>query len=564
MKKLFSFKSIRAKMIFDFALVLALIVALAVYNFMVLNKVNRTTEGILNEELPLLIADEQLMTSMYDQISSARGYVLNGEPQYKDLFNEETEEAKADEETVMNLAPTAEFEALILETAEWRKYILEEVFNEYDNGNEALAIENLTKADNQVSDLVDQYEEFAQNRENHIIELEENVLADGKGTILLVGTVSVIVVLLGLTIAIISSNSISRPLGKVTERMKTIASGDLSSEPLDIHLEDEIGELVLSTNEMNATTKNLLQQIRDVSETVSSQSEELSQSANEVKAGTEQISMTMEELATGSESQANNASDVSSTMGSFTTRVEEANQNGEHMQETSNEVLKMTNEGGELMDSSTNQMKVIDQIVHDAVEMVEGLNVHSQKISELVAVIQEIAEQTNLLALNAAIEAARAGEHGAGFAVVADEVRKLAEQSSESVTNITEIVDSIQNESNVVATSLRDSYQEVEAGTDQIAETGKTFTAISTSITDMVNNMKQVTTNLAEIAANTQEMNGSVQEIAAVSEQSAAGVEQTSAASEEASSAMDEVTGNSSDLAKLAEELNGLVQRFKL
>src|SRR5690625_7272485 len=100
----------------------------------------------------------------------------------------------------------------------------------------------------------------------------------------------------------------------------------------------------------------------------------------------------------------------------------------------------MTNDGSLLMESSTKQMAIIDQIVHEAVEKVEGLDVHSQQISELVSVIQDIADQTNLLALNAAIEAARAGEHGQGFAVVADEVRKLAEEVSFSVTDITIIV----------------------------------------------------------------------------------------------------------------------------
>src|SRR5690625_5747206 len=117
--------------------------------------------------------------------------------------------------------------------------------------------------------------------------------------------------------------------------------------------------------------------------------------------------------------EANSASELSSAMQQFARDVDEANDNGEDIRQTSNEVLNITNEGSQLMNSSKGQMTKIDQIVQDAVQKVQGLDAHSQKISELVSVIKDIADQTNLLALNAAIEAARAGEHGKGFAVVA-------------------------------------------------------------------------------------------------------------------------------------------------
>jgi len=224
----------------------------------------------------------------------------------------------------------------------------------------------------------------------------------------------------------------------------------------------------------------------------------------------------------------------------------------------------MTNNGYALMEKSTAQMDTIDEIVRGAVENVQTLNSQSQKISELVAVIEDIAEQTNLLALNAAIEAARAGEHGQGFAVVADEVRKLAEGVSHSVTDITDIVSSIQRETDHVTGALENGYEEVEQGTEQITSTGEAFSDISTAVQEMVRNIQVVSDNLSDISGESQEMNSSIQEVAAISEESAAGVEETSAASEQTSSAMQEVSANSNDLAKLAEKLNSLVRQFKL
>ena len=560
---MFNFKSIKTKLLSAFSLVIILVILLGIYNFSVIMKSNQEAKNIVEKELPLLIANQQMELTMANRISTARGYVLFG-GDYKDRFNAYTEQGKEYEAVVRSIRDSKEFEQLIEQTVAWRTMIDTEVFQEYDKGNEEAAMRNLNASAGTIREIMAGYEKMAKDSQTTINEIESEIVANGEATLRIVTIVTVLVILLSTAAALLTANSISKPVRIVMDRMNRMADGDLSGEPLESRSKDEVGQLVTAVNEMGDNTRRLVNEINVVSGSVTGQSEELTQSATEVKAATYQIATTMYELAAGSEAQASHASDLSQVMESFTLKVEGANEKGERIQRSSEEVLHMTSEGNRLMESSNQQMVKIDQIVQEAVRKIQGLDAQSQEISKLVDVINGIAGQTNLLALNAAIEAARAGEHGKGFAVVAEEVKKLAEQVSVSVTDITSIVESIQYESSSVAEALQGGYEEVEKGTEQIQISNKTFGNINNAVTEMARHIQTVSENLADIMASSQEMGGSVEEIAAITEEAAAGVEQTSASSQQTSSSMEEVAGSAEQLAKLAEELNGLVHQFKI
>lgn len=563
--KLFNFSTIRRKIFFGYSLLLVLIIILTLYNYFAVNDMNKEAQAVKEVELPILLAYEEMAASFYNKIGAARGYAISGDPFYKEIFENETENMHNSEKILRSFhEDTESFNELVSNTEEWHDYIVTEVFDVYDEKDENLAHDNLLNADTYVSALVQKYQNLAQDSEGEIFTIQNNIEKNGDRTIVVGLIVSVIAILLGMVASYFSAISISRPLNKLMERMKIMTQGDLSHPPLETDLKNEIGQLIHASNEMAESIRAIMHRINNVSETVTSQSEELHQSADEVRAGSEQIAITMEELAKGASEQAMTASDLSGVMVNFSERVDAATENSEHILHSSQEVLAMTNEGSKLMENSTQQMAVIDEIVRKSVVKVEGLDTHAQEISQLVAVIQDIAAQTNLLALNAAIEAARAGEHGQGFAVVADEVRKLAEESSASVTNITDIVDRIQAESTSVVQSLQGGYRDVEAGTEQVVLTGEMFDRISKSVTNMVDNISTVSDNIADIATNTERMGRSTEEVAAISQEAAAGVEETTASSAQSSTIMEEVAGSAKQLAHLAEELNELVLRFKL
>ncbi len=157
------------------------------------------------------------------------------------------------------------------------------------------------------------------------------------------------------------------------------------------------------------------------------------------------------------------------------------------------------------------------EVVSNAVGAMTAITDSSNKISDIISVIDEIAFQTNLLALNAAVEAARAGEQGRGFAVVAAEVRNLAQRSAEAAKEIKGLI--------------KDSVGKVENGSELVNQTGET-------LGEIVNAVKKVSDIVAEIAAASQEqssgieqVNKAITQLDEVTQQNAALVEESAAAS---------------------------------
>ncbi|MFC4388002.1 methyl-accepting chemotaxis protein [Gracilibacillus marinus] len=563
MKKLFNFKSIKTKIMFGFGIVIALVFTMSVLVYLSFERINNDTKEMVEEQLPLLILDKDLSYNMAQSSSLIRGYFLYNDEDIKKQFEETIQKGKQIEEELLALGNQEKMNALFTTKHEWES-TLTDAITEYESGNQEEALNILLEAKQLTQNIADEIEALANEKTSDVMGIANKSVYIGKAIIIFISIISSIILIIGVIIALVTSTSITKPVLAVRNRMNQLADGDMSQPPLETKARDEVAELVMSTNKMSQNNRNLLNRIAEVSETVSSQSEELTQAASEVKAGTEQVATTMEELATGAETQASSASDLSTIMGTFSDKVEQANENGVRIQENSGRVLEMTTVGSQLMHSSTEQMAKIDTIVKDAVDKMQNLDKQSQEISKLVSVIKDVAEQTNLLALNAAIESARAGEHGKGFAVVADEVRKLAEQVALSVNDITGIVSNIQVESSVVADSLKGGYNEVIQGTDQIKTTSETFNDISSAVSEMVSSVKYVSESLSGIASSSREMNEKIEEVASVSEEAAAGVEQTAASAEQASGSMDEVADSSEQLAKLAEELNDLVSKYKV
>ena len=376
--------------------------------------------------------------------------------------------------------------------------------------------------------------------------------------------VIILSILLGIVIALFIARIITKPIKAIQEVSIRIAEGDLTVDKVKVTSKDEVGQLTIAINTMIDNIKSLIKETAMLSQQVAASSEELTASANEISTGIEQVSATTEELASGASTLAEHANNTMDKIQQVSKEIEQINQNANQLGESSHKADLASKNGTDSVKKSMEQMTRIQGNVSSTANIIQGLGEKSKEINQILQVINDIASQTNLLALNAAIEAARAGEQGRGFAVVADEVRKLAEQAEKSTNQISGIVLAVQKEAEESGAAMNHVVQEVQAGTEAMEKNGEAFKEIAEIIDEMNQKIKEVTEAAKQINNSMGMAVESVENIAGISEESSAGTEELAASMEQQNASMQEINGMAASLAKVAENLEEAMAKFKL
>jgi methyl-accepting chemotaxis protein len=298
-----------------------------------------------------------------------------------------------------------------------------------------------------------------------------------------------------------------RGMVEATRVLTGIAKGDLTKKMT----EEYKGTFADIKKAVNATVDQLLDMVKRIKESAQA----VNAAASEIAAGSTDLSQRTEE-------QASSLEETAASMEELTGTVRQNSENAKNANELSASANKVATDGGRVVEEAVGAMGTIEK--------------SSQKISDIIGVIDEIAFQTNLLALNAAVEAARAGDAGKGFAVVAAEVRSLAGRSASA--------------SKEIKTLINESASQVKTGAELVNQAGATLKDIVASVQKVTNIVSEIAAASAEQATGIDEINSAVTQMDETTQQNAALVEENTAAAQ--------------SMVEQAQELDKLMRFFTL
>lgn len=267
-------------------------------------------------------------------------------------------------------------------------------------------------------------------------------------------------------------NQIYKPLLRLKVAVLDLAqgSGDLTRR-LEVNGNDDLAQISEGFNRFSGNLQNMMLQISDATQIISSSIEQLSQTAKENEQMLISHSSETDQVVTAITQMSESARTVAES-------VTQSNQITEAASKEAQQSLVIVN----------NAVSTVTSLVNDVENMSESIsnmNRDANKISEVLSVIGAISEQTNLLALNAAIEAARAGEQGRGFAVVADEVRALAARTQNSTTEISDMLTKLLEGTDSVVGAMERTKQQCQTTADKTSEVSGSLNMMSASVSDI-------------------------------------------------------------------------------
>ncbi len=294
--------------------------------------------------------------------------------------------------------------------------------------------------------------------------------------------------LVGVVAALSMVKSIMRPLNQAMDVASKIAQGDLTV-PIHVHGKNELSLLLESMHQMQESLSHVMMRIQE--------------SAAQVANASAEIATANMDLSSRTEAQASSLEETAASM--------------EEMTSTVHQNMQITQVANNLASEASLNAREVGGLVDNVVSTMRDIHSSSQRIRDIISVIDSIAFQTNILALNAAVEAARAGEQGRGFAVVASEVRSLAQRSASAAQEI--------------KTIIQDNVAKMDMGNEVALKAGE-------SVGQVVSAIENVNQTVSEVASTTREQTSGIEQVSQAmaqldqaTQQNAALVEETAAAS---------------------------------
>jgi methyl-accepting chemotaxis protein len=570
--------SIKLKFIFCFSVVLILFIVTGLITFRSLKQI-KTNDDLVNHTYLVLSQIEIVYSSLKDAQLGERGYVLTGNKNYLDpydnavrLIPEQNSKLKQLVTDINQKQRLVKIDSAISKTlAAIDKAIILRDTKGFDSAQKYVTT-NIIK-DNfdslrSVMDEMIRYETILLDQRN-----VQTAKSNSTAQTSIIG-ITIIAFILVVFISYTLTRLIVRPIIEISEVADRIAKGDLSGE---IHLDqkDEIGIMARSFEKMNRSfiemtsiAENIAKgdltvivktrsEVDVLGKALSVMAQTLRNQINEIREGINILASSSSEIMASVTQMASSSSETSTSVGETTTTIEEIKQTAEIssqkarlVSENAVKTVDISKEGISAIAKTLEGMKRIKAQMDSITSNILKLSEQSQIIGEITAAVNELAEQSNLLAVNAAIEAAKAGEQGKGFTVVAQEIKNLSQRSKEATEQVRNILREIQKSISASVMVTEEGGRVVNEGIEFSASAGEVIKFLAENISNAANAAIQIAASSQQQLEGMDQIVSAMENIKESTIHSAAGTKQS----------VDSVTG----LHKLGEKLNQMMDHYKV
>lgn len=385
-------------------------------------------------------------------------------------------------------------------------------------------------------------------------------------SISILGLLAVIIVIAGLSYAVIFSNRISSKINKIGKLAMEMADGDLTIKEhvIDINSKDELVQLENDFYQMKYSLNEVVKEVANGSHTVLNSSMQLTSNMKQSKLANDSLINAVISV-----------NDIASNQSEFVERVTdkliEANEQLQSTLSNTNKLevsMKNSDEsitnGKRTIDTMIKQIENINKIINRFKDKADNLNEQSNNIGNIIKIIQGISEQTNLLSLNAGIEAARAGESGKGFAVVAGEIRKLSDETKKATADITQMIEAVKVNAAEIEGEAVSGLNQVGENTELAKNAITAFQFIDNAKYDVERLSALIIENINAISEEMQYVTDHMQDLNENSKTLSDSSESSSAITEEQAAVIENVSEQSVTLEEMATKLQATIKKFKV